>query len=80
VECFPLFEPGEEPGWGNMVVLAYDFPAPARREYPPLTLTVHPELFPLVARFLRPAHELPAGRPRSCSRTTTTPSMCGTSG
>jgi len=59
VECFPLFEPGEEPGWGNMVVLAYDFVPPPTRAYPVVSLSVHPEVYPYVTRFLRAPHALP---------------------
>lgn len=63
VECFPLFDADAEPGWGNMVILAYDFPAPAARAYAPWSLSVHPEIYPLVARHLRPAYALPSNTP-----------------
>ena len=63
VEIHPLFDPDAEQGFGNMVVIAYDFPAPATRAYAPWSLSVHPEVYPLVARHLRPAYALPPGTP-----------------
>ena len=63
VECYPLFEPGVEPGWGNMAVLAYDAPPPAVRAWPAGMAMIHPEAYPVVQRHLRTAFAFPPGTP-----------------
>lgn len=62
VECYPLFDPEAEPGWGNFVVVAYDFPPPARDD-PARGRLIHPEAWPLVMRYLRAPYDFPAGTP-----------------
>jgi len=62
VECYPLFEPDQEPGWGNFVVVAYDFPPPARGN-PAGGKAIHPEVWPLVTRYMGAPYEFPAGTP-----------------
>lgn len=63
VECYPLFDPGSEPGWGNMAVLAYDAPPPAVRSWPASVTSIHPEAYPVVQRHLRASFDFPAGTP-----------------
>lgn len=56
VEAYPLFSPEEEPGWGNIAVIAHDGrPAAGRRPLVPPE-SVHPDLYSLVETYIsRPA-------------------------
>jgi spermidine synthase len=63
VECYPLFEAGEEPGWGNLAVVAYDFAPAGRAAGIPRGEAVHPDVWPLVARYLAAPYAFPPGTP-----------------